>query len=121
MKIPGVPGFEVCVRCEGANLQEYHDEADGDRYRSAGVKYVEATSGANFAISFRADPLQMNNILDSQVDVSIGLDGKAINGKVYDIHRKRISYHEVVGRGSNIKGLRVLQRYTFADLELSKL
>jgi hypothetical protein len=82
MRLPGVPGFEVCVRCDGANLREYDGEDNRDHREFTAVKYVEATSGANFIVSFRADPSQMNRILDSHVSLKVSLDGKCINGKV---------------------------------------
>jgi hypothetical protein len=96
-------------------------EDNRDHREFTAVKYVEATSGANFIVSFRADPSQMNRILDSHVSLKVSLDGKCINGKVYDIQPKRISYYEVVGRRSNMNGQLVMQRFTFGDLTTSKV
>ena len=121
MKLEAVAGAEVCLRVNGVPLLEYDDEEDEGQTHLKGVKYVEASSGSNFAVFFKADRALLGNDNRDHVECAVSLDGKWVCGKVLDVFRFPTYVTDIVGRNGLVNEQHVLQRFTFADLETSIL
>ena len=120
MKLQAVPGVEVCLRVNGGALHEYDDEDDEGQTELKSLKYVEAISGSNFAVSFNADGSQLSgDVKKDHVECAIFLDGKWMCGKILDVYRSPVYYTDITGRSGTVNGQHVLQRFTFAELKTS--
>lgn len=120
MKLAAVPGVKVGIRCDGVDLCDFRDKEDRRRRDLHAVRFIEATSGSNFAVTFRADPSRMKAVLEHHVDVKITLDGKITTATLYSLRSNHVSTHECLGIRSSKDGQTALQRFTFGDLATSK-
>lgn len=84
MRVEAVDGLTVSLRVNGTDLQEYDDDADQLYIPSHGIKYVEATPGANFQVHVHARGLRWPKPHDS-VECAVYLDGKWVAGKVLNM------------------------------------
>lgn len=111
MKLNALPGFEVNVCSNGAPLQEYEDED-----RLEGVRFVEATSGSNFAVTIRFEPRMIKKILENHVTAEVKLDGKFAASYIYKVAGPHAHEHQMSGVRSQMAGQEMLQRFIFGDL-----
>ncbi|KAK1820342.1 hypothetical protein LTR12_005205 [Friedmanniomyces endolithicus] len=77
MKIATLPGVQVKLRVNGADLQEYADNTDELHTPKIGRQYVEAVSGADFEICFAVEyGAIVSHTQSDVVACHIYLDGK---------------------------------------------
>jgi hypothetical protein len=77
-------GIKVTIVVNGQDLHEYNDDDAGSNTRSSVLKYIEATSGAEFQIKssapksykFTSDAVRMETYLDG-IDVAATVFRKA--------------------------------------------
>lgn len=118
MRLPTVPGLEITLSVEKRNLEEFDDpEAEGDDAHS--TRYVEAVSGANFAVEFRTD----RTFAWRHYDLSqrVYLDGVYAEGFVLQ-PEARIGGHiprTMSGRHEEQNGQPMFRKFAFADLTTS--
>ena len=122
MKLSTVPGVEVTIL--GANdvaLREYDHGASDLGDDKTGTRYVEAISGSNFSVCFKAykEGLRAND--QDCLLAAIYLDGKHAISKVLriDQHPYPLFHMHQSGVESNIGGQSVLQKFEFAALKTS--
>ena len=118
MKLDGRPALDVTVRCDGASLPEYMNEADARCNSSVGVSYIEATSGSNFTIYFKADKYEYGKW--PHIVCEIKLDGQVIQSSILEVNSSRHYRNELKGAYGIDDGQEVLRRFKFADLRTSK-
>ena len=118
MKLDRFPEIEVSVRCDGAALSEYEDEADPPQDDVVGVRYIEATSGSNFSVFFRADEFEYGKW--PTLCCTVKLDGVAVYNPLFDLSTTRHCSHDLLGAYGFEDGCAVLKRFTFADLPTSE-
>jgi hypothetical protein len=114
---PFLPGLTVEIIVNDAPLPEYDDDTDAGDSSTTVTKYVEATSGANFAIkvSFTEEfPFPMGDMR-----AMISLDGQTVARKV--IRESSFFQNRLFeGRSSQIGGYSKIQLFYFAELEIGK-
>lgn len=118
MKLPSVPGLEVALSMSGVDMHEYDDEADSEQAEY--TRYVEAVSGANFAVELRTDKRFKWQHVDLRV--RIYLDGSCCTDLAF-YPRAGSGGHgpvTVTGRKESQHGRGVLRKFTFADLRTSE-
>ncbi|KAK0938929.1 hypothetical protein LTR29_009540 [Friedmanniomyces endolithicus] len=101
MKIATLPGVQVKLRVNGADLQEYADNTDELYTPKIGRQYVEAVSGADFEICFAVEYGAV--VSHTQADVvacHIYLDGKWVTAQVLDTSSSAWAH----GRADNGRG-----------------
>ncbi|KAK0786466.1 hypothetical protein LTR91_022384 [Friedmanniomyces endolithicus] len=101
MKIATLPGVQVKLRVNGADLQEYADNTDELYTPKIGRQYVEAVSGADFEICFAVEYGAI--VSHTQADVvacHIYLDGKWVTAQVLDTSSSAWAH----GRADNGRG-----------------
>ncbi|KAI4681913.1 uncharacterized protein J4E84_007510 [Alternaria hordeiaustralica] len=107
----------MAIVVNGAPLPEYDDDSDTPASPTTVTKYVEATSGANFAIQVSVTedfPFPKGDML-----AAISLDGQVIERGISPESRffhTRL-YH---GRSSQIGGHPKIQKFCFAELEIGR-
>ena len=116
MKLEAVTGVEVRIDCDGATLQKHKGANDRRENQMTALSFIEALSGHNFQVTFRAESSHMERVLEDHVAFGVSLDGKAIPRRIYKLHRSRISYNECKGLKSDKNGQTVFQKFTFGDL-----
>lgn len=107
-----MPGVEVQICSNGDALQEYEDEEPTD-----GVRFIEATSGSNFAVNFRVDWTKLKSRISDQITCEVKLDGKYAIAYVYPVDIARVN--RIDGRTGTLGGQHVLQRFAFGELVTS--
>lgn len=85
--VPGVPGLKIEVVSNGTPLREYNDPDDTSPGNTV-TKYVEAISGATFAIRYTIDPTFQ--YLHDAAKLQMRLDGN----KVFSRHIRKESHRE---------------------------
>lgn len=114
--IPDVPGLEVEIVVKCTPLHEYVDQ---DEEGSAGTvtRYIEAVSGAEFAVQYRFSPdFEVKHALGIHVHV----DGKNIASRVLKT-RDRIFYGGsdlITGARSKEGGSFYISKFCFAALNI---
>lgn len=124
--LAGIPGIEVTVWCNGAQLHEYPDEC-GDgvdpavEYKTV-TKYVESTANAEFCIRFTVTPPFKLGRKD--LGFYVALDGETDNFGVLcsqlDLEENCEWNHEVQGFEIVHKEGAIERAFKFAKLRLSK-
>ncbi|KNG52249.1 hypothetical protein TW65_00717 [Stemphylium lycopersici] len=115
---PTHPGLEVAVLVRGRPLQEYDDDSDEDPAPNTTTKYVEAKTGASFALSAQFKPP-----FPTRYDVlmRLSIDGKPMakwycpREKLYDDVQKK----EVVRWQRDGKWMK--QKFCFSELDIASL
>lgn len=111
------PAMIAEILVNGVALQEYDDDEDNTVPSTKAVKYIEAVSGAEFAIRYRIDERP-------QYDVRLDfcLDGKSATNKILQLDRFCGGSIENVlaGVSSNKDGEWVQSNFTFSDLNIRK-
>lgn len=116
MRFPDVPGLTAKIYVNGVSLEEYDDDGEERATHSIATKYVEATSGANFAIKicfYNNFPYIGDNIL-----CRVRVDGTAVIAPIYQ--PKNCAAYLIKGRYRNTANVSTLQRFAFADLQTRK-
>jgi len=116
--LPFCPGLTVEIFVNGAPLPEYDNDSDTPASPTTVTKYIEATSGANFAI--KTIFTQEFPFLKGNIDAQISLDGRVVAGKIL---REAWFFEERLfeGRNSQIGEQSKIQKFCFAELEIGKL
>ena len=103
------------VVVNGADLKEYDHDDDQPETPNSLTRYIEASSGANFAIKYRFDhPLPEGC---DGFNVALYLDGT----EVEDVLPHISTTHSSMGIRELNFGKTVLRKYKFADIEIGKL
>lgn len=88
---------------------------DDSRGRGARIRYIEATSGAEFVIRYRC---QANFKWKHDINLSVLIDNKIANAKLW---RKKDGLHGyITGVHEQIKEKAFLRRYRFSQLDIGK-
>ena len=113
--LPFCPGLAVEIFVNGAPLPEYDDNSDTSASPTTVTKYVEATSGANFAI--KVSFTEGYPFPKGDVEARISLDGRVIHKGMNCEDR---FYHTRLyqGRSIQIGGHPKIQKFCFAELEI---
>ena len=107
------PRIKTQVLVDGAALEEYEDDEEHTEPNSV-TKYVEAKSGAEFAIRSRFTEQPQYDIL-----TRILLDGKYVMGQLAILKYFHGDFLEQTAHGvrSNKGGQWVLSKFAFSDLK----
>ncbi|KAF1940797.1 hypothetical protein EJ02DRAFT_379069 [Clathrospora elynae] len=115
--LPSCPGLTVEVLVIGAPLPEYDDISDTPAPPNMLTKYIEAKSGAEFAmkLAFNQDFIYpAGNVL-----VQIFLDGKRVERTLIRASvLKNLSGHLISGRAAQVDSACVVQRFRFDKLNI---
>lgn len=108
------PGLEVAVTVNDSPLQEY-DDGDEDSAPNTVTKYIEAQSGAEFAVTAKfKHPFPTHH----DVKMCLVIDGKYLNGWVQSWN----GLYGLVLKGDRTKwqqnGQWVEQKFCFAELNM---
>jgi hypothetical protein len=76
--LDSVPGLKAEVVVAGASVQEYVDK-DEEVPPNTVLKYIEAVSGAEFAVQYTLKP---SFKMKHDLEVRLSLDGKRVTGRV---------------------------------------
>lgn len=123
MKLPAVPGLDIALSVDGADLKEFDDgesESDGQGPINSAASFVEAVPGGNFAVEFRTDvafPWRHNDL-----ELAVYLDGVYASGKVMYPRAHAGGYNPttVLGRIEVHNGRSFHRKFAFADLTTSE-
>ena len=115
MRIEAVSGLEANICRDGIPLQEYDVETGS---ALEGVKFIEATSGANFTVTLRVEPSRMKRWLEDYITCEVRLDGEYACSWVYYI--KDAAVFQIRGRTGNVGDQSMLQKFVFGDLVTSR-
>jgi hypothetical protein len=115
MRIEALSGLEVNICRDGVALQEHDAETDS---ALEGVKFIEATSGANFTVTLRVEPARMKKWLEDYITSEVRLDGEYACSWVYYVRDAAV--FQIRGRTGNVGSQSVLQRFVFGDLVTSR-
>lgn len=109
------PPVEVEILVNDVALQEYNDDDDDSVSAHTVVKYIEAVSGAEFAVRYRLDPKPSHD-----VSVDISLDGKWAVSRIIQLSHYPLAYIQktITGVKSNKDGSWVLSKFSFSDLTI---
>lgn len=109
------PPVEVEILVNDVALQEYNDDDDDSVSAHTVVKYIEAVSGAEFAVRYRLDPKPSHD-----VSVDISLDGKWAVSRIIQLSHYPLAYIQktITGVNSNKDGSWVLSKFSFSDLTI---
>jgi len=116
MRFLEVPGLIAKIYVNGTSLEEYDDDDEERATHSTATKYVEATSGANFAIKicfYDNFPYIGDNVL-----CRVRVDGTAVIAQLYQ--PKNCQAYLIKGRYRNTSNVSTLRRFAFADLHTRK-
>jgi hypothetical protein len=117
--LPGCHGVKVEVIVDDQALHEYDDNSDTPPSPGTVTKYVEATSGSEFATHLmftRGYPYQVGD-----VEKLIYLDGKVVES--YIVSPKAFFHpaqHFVDGRCAYVGSAVVLQKFRFTELSIGR-
>lgn len=108
------PAMVAEILVNGTVIQEYDDDDDNSGSGST-VKYIEAVSGAEFAIRYKIDEEP-----DYDVRVDFSLDGRRASGEIVQLDRFYGGSVEnvVAGVSSNKDGRWLQSNFTFSDLKI---
>jgi len=115
--LPFLPGLAVEIIVNDAPLSEYDDDSDTPASPTTVTRYIESTSGANFAIKVSLTeefPFPAGNML-----AEISLDGEVVACKRI---REAEFFEEHLFAGSSIQigEHSKIQKFCFAELEIGK-
>lgn len=119
MRLPTLPGLEVTLSVDMRDLEE-HDDPDAEGEEAHNVRYVEAVSGASFAIEFkRTNDSFIYRFND--LEFRVYLDGVYAVGKVFHAQRPYGGHLpvSVSGRLESRNGQTMCRKFAFADLSTS--
>ncbi|KAI4629253.1 uncharacterized protein J4E87_003515 [Alternaria ethzedia] len=113
--LPFLPGLAVEIIVNDAPLPEYNDDSDTPASPTTITRYVEATSGANFAI--KVSVTKGYPFPKGDMEAKISLDGRAVVGKLiceawFFEERLFEGLNSQIGEHSKI------QKFCFAELEI---
>ena len=115
-----VPGLVVTIDVAGQNLAEYDDNDVEEPQPLATMKYVEATSGANFGVATSYDPFVFSHVND-HIRYHLYLDGKHIRAWTHSPNKIAIGHRSVLEHvRSNLGDRMVKKQFSFAELQISK-
>lgn len=115
------PKIEVYVNCNGVRLQEF-DEDDGESSTTAVTKYIEAKSGAEFAVQVEVhQPFPRYAMI-----VKLYIDGNSVRSRIIGDHQ----YQRAKGSVKRVlnttvtkiaDGQRTLQNFCFSELQIGEI
>jgi len=115
---PFLPGLTVEIIVNNALLPEYDDDSVTPASPTTVTKYVEATSGANFAIKVSLIEKEFP-FPKGYIEAAVSLDGRRLMSAI--ISEAQFFKHRMIeGRQSQIGEHYKIQRFCFAELEISK-
>lgn len=118
--IKGVPGVIVAIKSDNAQLHEYDDDSDSPPEANTITKYVEAQSGARFAITGWLDPV-IYPYEDDCVEIEIRMDGQKITNLTRTLESSRKQQKWSYNRRTTVMDGRTFHQYlTFSELHISK-
>ena len=113
-----MPGLTVEIIVNNALLPEYDDDSVTPASPTTVTKYVEATSGANFAIKVSLIEKEFP-FPKGYIEAAVSLDGRRLMSAI--ISEAQFFKHRMIeGRQSQIGEHYKIQRFCFAELEISK-
>ncbi|KAI4610889.1 hypothetical protein J4E80_007918 [Alternaria sp. BMP 0032] len=115
---PFLAGLSVEIIVNNALLPEYDDDSDTPASPTTVTKYVEATSGVNFAIKVSITKGYPFPVGDINADIS--LDGIVVAHKII-LEADFFVEHLFMGRRSQIGGHPKIQKFCFAELEIGSM
>lgn len=121
MRLPTLPGLEVTLSVDRVDLEE-HDDPDAEGEEAHNVRYVEAVSGANFAVELkRTDGRFMYRNYD--LHFAVYLDGKFAEGRVFYADARYGGHppRTVSGRYEMQNGQNMCRKFAFAALSTSTI
>lgn len=115
-------GADICVFVNGIALEELSNEdTENECGESMKVRYVEATPGKKFQVSFKADKSKMATPQNTHLCIRVSLDGKKMTSSKLNWQRWPQFMEQVAaGRSCTIKGQPATQPFVFGDLTTSK-
>jgi len=113
--LPFCPGLIVEIFVNSAPLPEYDDNSDTPTSPTTITKYVEATSGANFAI--KVSFTEGYPFPKGDMEARISLDGRVIH-KGMNCEGRFFHTRLYQGRSIQIGGHPKIQKFCFAELEI---
>lgn len=118
---PNVPGLTVSIHVGGQDLPEYDGDDLQDTSSNTVTKYVEAVSGAKFAVSFRCD----NNVfafVDRAMVVDVHCDGDGTSQMLLKPNTLVSGLRKFVGHHvqRRVDGDLVYRAMMFSDLTTSE-
>ena len=121
MKLVHLPGLHITLSSNGADLEEYEDESDEEPQPNIISRYVEAISGCNFCVHFRAGPSFGLTPPKDCLTCTVFLDGKSTISKIFDLHDRHRGIYDksIEGVDKNVNGNRMCETFKFADLKTS--
>ena len=111
--------IKVTIEVDGKPLEEYHDNEEKDEARSI-TRYIEATSGATFAIKIRLK--RSFKFLTSALGFDFKLDGEYVDN--YGLKKSEFKPHHGghshVQYGAYVEGSRLdtLKPFIFEDIKI---
>ncbi|KAI4655274.1 uncharacterized protein J4E79_008341 [Alternaria viburni] len=116
---PFLPGLRVEIIVNNALLPEYDDDSDTPASPTTVTKYVEATSGASFAIKVSLIEKEFP-FPKGYIEAAVSLDGRRLMSAI--IPEAYFFKHRMIeGRQSQIGEHYKIQRFRFAELEINAL
>lgn len=115
MLVDSLPGVEVTVQVNKANLAEYPDE-DTPAEPGRCTRYVQSTTGAKFGISINVSKL--THFVGTGLSVFINIDGVDMGGVILEaflVQRPAQTWLRE-GRESNMG----IERWAFATLNIGR-
>jgi hypothetical protein len=115
--VQATPRVEAEILIDGVTIQEYEDKDEEEVVETDTVlKYIEAKSGANFAIRYR-----LEGELQHDVHVEIILDGKRVESglALRKDFRNGVYQETLQGARSQEDGKWGLSKFAFSDLKTS--
>ena len=121
MKFDHLPGLDVTLSSNGADLEEYEGENDEEPQPRINSRYVEAISDCNFCVHLRASPIVQPPSPKDCMTCTVFLDGKSTVGKIYDVKDRYQGTCDKLIEGVDkiVKGSRMCETFKFADLKTS--
>jgi hypothetical protein len=112
-----LPGFEAEILVNGFPLKEHSDKDRGTSHDTV-LKYVEATSGAEFAVEYYISPAF--RFRHSALEITLSVDGREVTSRV--VHRADRFQRASVLRGARekVNGKYIVRKLAFSDLRIGK-
>ncbi|KAF9693625.1 hypothetical protein EKO04_008158 [Ascochyta lentis] len=111
--LPSCPSLTVEIIVNGAPLQEYDANEEELALPKGITKYIEAQSGANFAIRF----MSLQPLPDLEFSSCIYLDGEGVDGQIFAKGDFALDEHyTTTGRYSTVGHQTVLQEFQFSEI-----
>ena len=112
-----LPGIEVAITVDEADLKEYRDP-DLDEDERTTTRYIEATSGQAFAIRIKVS--RKFKFAGDTLAFRIRVDGRKVGYPLVSSYRCRFASYELVERGCRVSETKT-RRFEFSSLETGRL